>query len=136
MNTNSCFFIFTKTIKTLVICICPNVAAFFMFLLGIAASRRLFFGIRARAVMPQHKQNLNEWRRMGSQSQQHFQVFSLFFCLFDDTSLHKRSVFLSLISNNNYNNEQLNHAEPNLMFLCQPNTLLFKLLVDCSCCFP
>ena len=78
MNTNSCFFIFTKTIKTLVICICPNVAAFFMFLLGSAASRRLFCGIRARAVMPQHKQNLNEWRRMGSQSQQHFQVFLLF----------------------------------------------------------
>ena len=50
----------------LVICICPDVAAFFLFLLGRAASRRLFCDIRARAVVPQQKQNLNEWHRMGS----------------------------------------------------------------------
>ena len=35
-----------------VICICPDVVAFFLFLLGSAASRRLFCGIRSKALCP------------------------------------------------------------------------------------
>ena len=45
---------------------CSGVEAFFLFLLGSAASRRLFCDIRARTVMPPRKQNLSDWRGMGS----------------------------------------------------------------------
>ena len=59
------------------ICICPDVEAFFCFCLE-ALPAEGYSVTSGKGCLCSHIQNLSEWLRMGSQSHQHLQVFSLF----------------------------------------------------------
>ena len=70
-------------VKALVICICPSVTAFFMFLLGSAASQRLFSDIGQGLLCPSINRTWAigaEWAQRARSTSKSFYCFSVTKC--------------------------------------------------------